>query len=199
MTADPLPAVALQGYGVRLEPLSAVHLPALHAALAEPAVFAGGWGGGAAALTPDLAGDPEAFGRWLLRYLPRQHAVSYAVVHHQEVVGTTTLGHIDPATESLHVGWTAYAPRVWGAGVNVACKLLVLDHAFGGGYGRVQIQADALNERSRAAILRLGAQFEGVLRRTQPRTDGSWRDTAVYSVLREEWPAVREGLLARLG
>ncbi|PFG18665.1 GNAT family N-acetyltransferase [Serinibacter salmoneus] len=198
MTAEPLPAVVLQGHGVRLEPLATRHLPALHTALADPAVFAGGWGGGAAALTPDLAGDPEAFGRWLLRYLPAERAVSYAVVHGDEVVGTTTLGHLDPATESLHVGWTAYAPRVWGTGVNAACKLLVLGHAFGCGYGRVQLQADARNDRSRAAIVRLGAEFEGVLRRTQPRADGSWRDTAVYSVLREEWPRVRAGLLARL-
>lgn len=198
MTAQPLPAVALEGHGVRLEPLAPMHLPALHHALAEPAVFAGGWGGGAAALTPHLVGDPEAFGSWLLRYLPGQRGVSYAVVHGDDVVGTTTLGHIDPATESLHVGWTAYAPRVWGTPVNPACKLLLLGHAFECGYWRVQIQADARNERSRAAITRLGAQFEGVLRRTQPRADGTWRDTAVYSVLREEWPAVRAGLLARV-
>ncbi|HCX84901.1 MAG TPA: N-acetyltransferase, partial [Micrococcales bacterium] len=66
------------------------------------------------------------------------------------------------------------------------------------GFHRVQIQADARNDRSRAAISRLGGTFEGVLRRTNPRADGTWRDTAVYSVLAPEWPAVQAGLRARL-
>ena len=85
-----------------------------------------------------------------------------------------------------------------GADLPLPSKLLVLGSLFEHGLGRVQIQADALNERSRAAISRLGATFEGVHRRTQPRADGSWRDTAVYSVLADEWPGVRDGLMRRL-
>src|SRR4029079_17557231 len=90
------------------------------------------------------------------------------------------------------------APEVWGTSVNAEAKRLLLGTAFDHGFERVKLQADVLNERSRAAILRLGATFEGVLRHTQPRADGSWRDTAVYSILREEWPAGRDGVHARL-
>ena len=63
---------------------------------------------------------------------------------------------------------------------------------------RVKLQADARNDRSRAAILKLGAQFEGIARRHKPRADGSWRDSAVFAVIVDDWPAVREGLEARL-
>ena len=87
---------------------------------------------------------------------------------------------------------------MWATGVNVETKLLLLGLAFDHGFGRVKLQADARNERSRGAILRLGATFEGVLRRHKPRADGTWRDSAVYSVIIDEWPAVRAGLEARL-
>ena len=76
--------------------------------------------------------------------------------------------------------------------------MLLLGFAFDSGYNRVRIQADAINERSRAAILRLGATFEGIQRKHQLRADGSWRDTAVYSVIDSDWPAVKAGLLERL-
>lgn len=210
MTARVLPLTTLAHGALRLEPLRPDHLPALHRALARPEVFAGGWGGGAAALTPERAADPDAFAAWFLDYVPHRAGLTYVVVRVPdgepavaldavpEVVGTTSYGHVDLACESLHVGWTAYAPSVWGTTVNPACKLMLLEHAFASGFHRVQIQADARNDRSRAAISRLGGTFEGVLRRTNPRADGTWRDTAVYSVLAPEWPAVQAGLRARL-
>ena len=83
--------------------------------------------------------------------------------------------------------------------MNAETKRLLLGTAFDHGFERVKLQADVLNERSRAAILRLGARFEGVLRHTQRRADGTWRDTAVYSILREEWPGVRDALDERIG
>ena len=82
--------------------------------------------------------------------------------------------------------------------MNPEAKLLMLGEAFDHGFGRVKLQADALNDRSRAAILKLGAKFEGIVRRDRLRADGTWRDTAVYSILIDEWPAVRAGLEARL-
>lgn len=100
--------------------------------------------------------------------------------------------------ESAHVGATAYSPEVWGTIVNPETKLLVLGFAFDHGFGRVKIQADSANVRSRAAIERLGGAFEGILRRDQRRADGTWRDTAVYSILATEWPAVRSGLERRI-
>ena len=104
------------------------------------------------------------------------------------VVGTSSLGDVDTDREHVHLGWTMYGSRWWGTHVNPESKLLL-----------VKIQTDVVNARSRAAILKLGATFEGITRRDVRRADGSWRDTAVHSILRDEWPNVRAGLLARLG
>lgn len=115
------------------------------------------------------------------------------------IVGTSSLGDVDTVRQHVHLGWTMYASRWWGTRVNPETKFLMLAHAFETcGFGRVKIQTDVINSRSRAAIEKLGATFEGVMRRDRPRVDGSWRDTAVYSILVDEWPGVRVGLLRRL-
>jgi RimJ/RimL family protein N-acetyltransferase len=115
------------------------------------------------------------------------------------LVGTSGLSEIDPWNESAHIGGTLYGPRWWGTQVNPEAKMLLLAHCFDDcGFGRVKIQTDRLNTRSQAAIARLGAVREGVLRRHMKREDGSFRDTVVYSVLENEWPAVRTRLLERL-
>lgn len=115
------------------------------------------------------------------------------------VVGTSSLGDVDVVNEHLHLGWTTYATRWWGTTVNPEAKLLLLTHAFEDcGFGRVRIQTDIVNERSQAAIARLGATREGVLRRHMKRADGTFRDTVVFSVVVDEWPAVRAALQARL-
>ena len=116
------------------------------------------------------------------------------------VVGSSSLGDVDTTREHVHLGWTMYGSRWWGTRVNPEAKLLLLEHAFDTcGFGRVKIQTDVVNARSRAAILKLGATFEGITRRDVRRADGSWRDSAVHSILVDEWPAVRARLLARLG
>ncbi|MFK3669559.1 GNAT family N-acetyltransferase [Leifsonia aquatica] len=197
MTARrPDPAAVLEGAAVRLRALTLDDLPDLFDAIGHPEVFAGGWGGGPAAYRDTY----EEWRAFMLEYLAWDAGNVYAVTLRDgdRIVGTTTLGDFDLANGSAHIGWTAYAPEVWGTRVNAEAKRLLLGAAFDHGLERVKLQADVLNERSRAAILRLGAQFEGVLRHTQPRADGTWRDTAVYSVLREEWPAVRAGLDERL-
>jgi RimJ/RimL family protein N-acetyltransferase len=115
------------------------------------------------------------------------------------VVGTSSLGDADLVNERAHLGWTAYGPRWWGGVVNAECKLLLLGHAFDDcGFGRVKLQTDLRNERSQAAIEGLGATREGVLRRHMRRADGTFRDTVVFSILRDEWPAVAEALRARI-
>ena len=115
------------------------------------------------------------------------------------IVGLSSLGDVDTEREHVHLGWTIYGSRWWGTQVNPEAKLLLLEHAFETcGFGRVKIQTDVINARSRAAILKLGAVHEGITRRDVRRPDGSWRDSAVYSILVDEWPTVREGLLARL-
>lgn len=197
MTATrPDPAAVLEGATVRLRALTLDDLPDLFDAIGRPEVFAGGWGGGPAAYRNTY----EEWRAFVLRYLAWDSGNVTAVTLRDgdRIVGTTTLGDFDLANGSAHIGWTAYAPEVWGTRVNAETKRLLLGTAFDHGFERIKLQADVLNERSRAAILRLGAQFEGVLRHTQPRADGSWRDTAVYSILSEEWPGVRAGLDERL-
>jgi RimJ/RimL family protein N-acetyltransferase len=115
------------------------------------------------------------------------------------VVGTSSYLDVSVADARLEVGSTAYAPAVWGSPVNPEAKLLLLEQAFEVlRVGRVQLKTDVRNVRSQRAIARLGARHEGTLRRYQRRSDGSVRDTVMFSVTAEEWPAVRDGLRARL-
>jgi RimJ/RimL family protein N-acetyltransferase len=115
------------------------------------------------------------------------------------VIGTSSLGDIDVTNEKAHLGWTAYSPDFWSTSVNPECKLLMLGHAFEQcELGRVKIQTDSINTRSQAAIAKLGAVREGITRRDVKRADGSWRDSVVYSVIKDEWPAVKAGLEQRL-
>jgi RimJ/RimL family protein N-acetyltransferase len=115
------------------------------------------------------------------------------------IVGTSSLGDVDITNERVHLGWTAYAPDAWGTAVNPECKLLLMAHAFEEcGFGRVKIQTDSINHRSQAAIAKLGATREGVLRRHTRRADGTFRDTVVFAVTIDDWPRVKAGLRARL-
>jgi N-acetyltransferase len=115
------------------------------------------------------------------------------------LVGTSSLGEADLRNESIHLGATLYGSRWWGTQINPESKLLLMTHCFEDcGYGRVRIQTDVLNTRSQAAIAKLGAQREGVLRRHMKREDDSFRDTVVYSVLKDEWPEVKARLAGRL-
>ncbi len=194
MVAAALPYTALEGHGARLEPYEPAHLPGLTAALGHPEVFAGGWGGG-----PAGARSGDEFATWLPTYLPIGRAHVYVVRDaDRTIIGTSTILDLNPAAESAHIGYTAYGPEVWGTSVNPACKLVLLGHLFDHGYGRVKLQADVLNARSRAGIEKLGARFEGIARRDAQRADGSWRDAAVYSIIVDEWPAVRAELERRL-
>jgi RimJ/RimL family protein N-acetyltransferase len=199
MTAVRPALVPVEGSFVRLDPLSTRDIPDLFAALGNPAVFAGGWGGGPAGYTDNLE-DFTSFAEGYFGW-DRSNVYGLRLVggeHDGRLVGTSTLGDFDLAREHAHIGWTAYDPRTWGTAVNVEAKLLLLGTAFDHGFGRVKLQADVLNDRSRAAIAKLGARFEGIVRRDVRRADGSWRDTAVFSVLVDEWPEVRAGLEARL-
>lgn len=195
----PDPDEALEGRYVRLEGLTHEVLPELYEAIGHPEVFAGGYGGGPQGYRDSVEGFvafAEEYYQWgrgnpyVIRLVGGQHA--------GRVVGTTTLGDIEPAFEAAHIGWTAYDPRVWGTVVNPEAKLLLLGAAFEHGFGRVKIQADVLNTRSRAAIAKLGATFEGIVRRDRPRADGTWRDSAVFSVIIDDWPAVQAGLRERV-
>ncbi len=115
------------------------------------------------------------------------------------VVGTTSYLEVSPVDARLEIGFTLYTPAVWGTAVNPECKLLLMTWAFEvSGMGRVQLKTDIRNVRSQEAIARLGATKEGVLRQYQRRQDDSVRDTVMYSVVADDWPAVKAGLLERL-
>jgi len=115
------------------------------------------------------------------------------------VVGTSSFLETSPVDARTEIGFTAYTPGVWGTAVNPETKLLLLRYAFETlGMGRVQLKTDIRNVRSQQAIARLGATYEGVLRRYQRRSDGSVRDTVLFSITAEEWPTVESRLTLRL-
>lgn len=126
--------------------------------------------------------------------------LAYAVRRRSDgaLVGTTSLYDIRPEHRRCELGATFYRPDARGGAVNPACKRLLLDHAFEAGAVRVEILTDAINARSAAAIRKLGARDEGVLRKHKITWTGRIRDTAQFAILDEDWPEVRARLDARL-
>ncbi len=197
MTPDFAPKpVRLAGHHVRLEPLAHAHLPGLLAAASDPETFR-------YFLTPPL-GETGEMTRWLEAILKNQAAgtaVGWATVRVSDnrVVGATTFLDIRRPNRGLEIGNTWLAPEAQRTALNTEAKFLQLRHAFEDlGAWRVQLKTDERNAPSRTAITRLGATFEGVLRKYQARHDGFVRDTAIFSITAEEWPAVKAGLEAKL-
>jgi len=183
----------LQDRWVRLEPIAPEHRDALRAAADDPAIWR--WfpdrGDGAHfdALFEDRLAKARN-GAWIVFTVVRQAD--------QAVVGQTCWMAIEPAHQRVEIGGTWYAPAAQASAVNPAAKRLLLSAAFAAGALRVELKTDALNARSRAAILKLGAQEEGILRRHTRMWDGRMRDTVYFSVLDHEWPAVEARLRQRL-
>jgi RimJ/RimL family protein N-acetyltransferase len=129
--------------------------------------------------------------------------VGWATVRQADgrVVGSTRFLDLRRPNRGLEIGWTWIDPQAQRTGVNTEAKFLMLRHAFEDlGAIRVQLKTDERNLRSRTAIARLGASFEGILRKYQARFDGYVRNTAMFSITAEDWPAVKarlEGMLAR--
>lgn len=196
MSAKSPSPITLTGRHVRLEPLTRNHLPDLYEAGGrDEEVWR--WVGG----TPRSQEELGATLGSLLEDAERGDYVPFAVIHLESgrAVGWTTYMDIDAAHERLEIGWTWYGRAYWRSAVNTESKLLLLTHAFEDlGMGRVQLKTDHLNTRSQAAIARLGAQREGVLRRHRRRQDGTWRDTVYFSLLADEWPEAKARLAARL-
>jgi RimJ/RimL family protein N-acetyltransferase len=203
MPATPPTGEPLAGRFVRLDVMQPGDAEGLHAVYTDPAVYTQGFimrppPPDLAATQANTAENVAARGVGRTAYTVRLTGAG-GLGEGGTVVGTSSLGDVDLVNERIHLGWTMYGSRWWGTQVNPECKLLLLGHAFDCGFGRVKIQTDAVNERSQAAIAKLGATREGVLRRHTRRADGSFRDSVVFSVLRDEWPAVRAGLHQRLG
>jgi len=135
-------------------------------------------------------------------YLSRPGVITWAQVDQRtgEVAGLTTYYDIDPDQRTVAIGSTWLGRRFWRTGLNTEAKLLLLRRAFDDlGCARVVWHVDILNERSQAAVERIGGVREGVLRKHKIRRDGSWRDTVLYSMTDDEWPEARDRLEARLG
>lgn len=115
------------------------------------------------------------------------------------IIGSTFFHNIFPQHRKLEIGWTWYAPEYWRTGYNRECKLLLLTHCFESLKAvRVQLQTDEKNARSRAAILGIGATFEGVMRKERIKGDGTFRDTAMYSIIDDEWEKAKAELTKSL-
>ncbi len=185
----------LQNAVVRLEPLAPRHGPGLRAACdADPSTFQ-------TLYSTALFGPyfDAGFAR-LLEAGASGASLPFAVLAADgSVIGTTSYLAPDAANAIVEIGGTFYAPAARGSLINPAGKRLLLAHAFEAGARRAVFRVDALNARSRAAVLKLGAVFEGVLRQDRVVWTGRIRDTAIYSILAHEWPLVRARLDDRLG
>ena len=187
--------VTLEGRHVRLEPLSLEHLPAL----GEVALDAELWHWTLTRVA--TAADLERYVRDALDEAAAGRAVPFATVAlgAGRAVGSTRFANVSVPDGRLEIGWTWVGRAHQRTAVNTEAKYLMLRHAFESlGCTRVEFKTDALNARSRAALLRLGAVEEGTLRRHMRTQGGRLRDSVFFSVVDAEWPAVRERLEARL-
>ena len=188
-----LAAQVLENRHVRLEPFAATHKAGLRAACdADPTT----WN----ELYPySMLGEgfDKQWGR-LAKEAEAGTTIPFAVVVDGVCRGMTTLMAIDRIHRTVEIGGTYYDPAVRGGAVNPSCKRVLMAHAFESGAMRVQYCVDAINARSRAAVLKLGATQEGILRKHRRCWTGRIRDTVFFSITDDEWPAIRDRLDARL-
>ena len=185
--------VTLTGHGVRLEPLAREHIASLQDAVDD---------GDIGALYYVNVPGRDGIADWVEKALAMRDAgreLPFAIVADGRVVGSTRFYDIDLSVPTLAIGYTFHAASVWRSHVNTANKRLMLGHAFDTlGAQSVFFHTSHLNLRSQAAIERLGAKQDGILRAHRRHKDGSLRDTHTYSITAPEWPAVRARLDARL-
>ncbi len=180
----------LDGRVVRLEPLAGRHAEALWEASRDPRVWR--W------LTAVQPQDRTQWTSWVDAALATAAdglEIPFATMAGGRVVGSTRFLALRPEHRSVEVGWTWLAPEAWGTGANHEAKLLMLRHAFETwGCRRVELKTDARNDPARRSMEAFGAVFEGVHRNHMLVREGESRDSAWYSVLDDEWPAVKAAL-----
>jgi RimJ/RimL family protein N-acetyltransferase len=189
-----LAAIPLTGTWVRLEPLSQDHREGLRAAADDERIWQ----------HTLVAARGLDYNAWFDSTLAQRDAgnqVPFAVrrLRDDRLLGSTS--YLDPSLKHrrVEIGATWYVPDVWATAVNPECKLLLLAHAFEAlGLNRVAFCTDLRNERSQAAIAKLGAVREGVLRSHMITQGGRIRDTVLFSIIAPQWPGVKANLLARL-
>jgi len=187
--------VTLEGQHVRLEPLSSAHEESLIAAADDGEL----WNS-----TVTIVPSRATIGAYIATALNAQaegHALPFVIIQKStgKIVGSTRYFHIERDHRRLEIGYTWLAASAQRTPVNTESKLLLLTHAFEHlGCIRVEFVTDVLNQQSRTAILRLGANQEGILRNHMIMPNGRYRDSVCFSIIKAEWPAVKAGLQAKL-
>jgi N-acetyltransferase len=187
---------ALDGRIVRMEPLEPRHADQLYEAAKDPRVWR--------LMRYNGAESRERFQGWVDEALDGWVAgteYAFATVRRSDdrAVGSSRFLSMRPEDRSIEIGWTWVTPELWGTGVNAEAKLLMMTYAFEQlGCLRVEFKTDASNERSRAALAALPAEFEGVHRKHQVVRGGERRDSAWYAVIDDDWPEVKAALTSRV-
>jgi len=177
-------SITLTGLHVQLEPVQESHREILRTLSFDEKV---------SLYAPALKLQFDSWFNKALHSYPASRQLSFIVrtLSDQKIVGSTRFYEIHTEHNRLSIGYTWYIPAVWGSVVNSECKLLLLRYAFQElQVNRIEFFIDSRNERSRAAIKKLGATEEGLLRQHIILDDGYLRDTVVYSILRNEWPTI---------
>jgi RimJ/RimL family protein N-acetyltransferase len=191
LAAGRLEPVTLAGKLVRLEPLSIDHVGGLAEVALDPAIWT--W----TIARPTTVADLRSWAATALAGRDAGTEFPFATIDQAtgRPIGSSRFMNIVLEHRRVEIGWTWVAPAWQRTGANREAKLLMLGHAFDTlGCRRVEFKTDSLNEPSRRALLGIGAQFEGIFRNHMVMPDGRMRHSAWYSVIDEEWPAVREGL-----
>ena len=187
--------VTLEGRHVRLEPLSRAH----HAALSAVGLDEELW-----RWIPTPVHTPEEMSAYIATAIEEQVrgvSLPFALIEKtgNRAIGCTRYGNIDLTHHRVEIGWTWVAPAWQRTAVNTEAKYLLLKHAFETlGCIRVELKTDSLNERSRAAILRIGAHEEGTFRNHMITASGRIRHTVYFSILDSEWPDLKSSLQSKL-
>ena len=184
--------ITLERNGVRLEPLTQAHAAGLLAAASDGELWT---------IRVTSVPEPQDVPAYIAKALEMPDRYPFAVVDSAsgKVIGTTSYHDILPAIDRVEIGWTWYARSCQRTHVNTTCKLMLLEQAFDTlGCAVVGLRTDILNHASQAAIERLGAHKDGVIRHHFARRDGTVRDTVMYSILRAEWPDIRTRLEDKL-
>ncbi len=186
---------SLTGARVELAPLRLLHVPALAAVGLDARVWR--------YMTREVHDEEQlaVYVQEAIQWRDEGTALPFATVDRDsgKVIGTTRFADVSMAHLRAEIGWTWLAPDYWRTGRNLEAKLLMLTFGFEElGLRRIEFKTDAENERSRTAILGLGASFEGIFRKHMVRPDGGVRNTAYYSITDNEWPRVQEALTARI-
>ncbi len=187
--------VTLEGAHVRLEPLAKTHLEGLAAVGLDEELWR--WIPTSVRTQEEMAGYIET----ALGEQERGVSLPFAIVEKAtgRTIGSTRYGNIDRTHHRVEIGWTWVAREWQRTAINTEAKYLLLKHAFETlGCMRVELKTDSLNERSRAAILRLGAREEGIFRNHMITASGRIRHTVYFSIINSEWPAVKARLEAKL-